>query len=54
MLIFWIQQAWKHLAVVDSVGSDSVSADKSMVNIDADTVLVTELTDAVLFCPASN
>jgi len=49
MFVFWIQQVWKHLAVVDMCRSDSISADESMVDIDADTVLVTVVTDAVLF-----
>ena len=44
---------WKHLAVVDIGRSDSISADESMIDIDADAVLVTVVTDAVLFCPAS-
>jgi hypothetical protein len=38
---------------VDIGESDSVSADKFKVNIDADAVLVTVVTDAVLYCPAS-
>ena len=44
---------WKHLAVVDIGRSDSLSAGESMIDIDADAVLVTVVTDAVLFCPAS-
>ena len=53
MFVFGIQQVWKHLAVVDIGRSDSISADESMVDIDADAVLVTEVTDAVLFDPTS-
>jgi hypothetical protein len=53
MFVFGIQQAWKHLAVVDIGRSDSISADESMIDIDADAVLVTVVTDAVLFCLAS-
>jgi hypothetical protein len=53
MFVFRIQQAWKHLAIVDIGRSDSITADESMVDIDADAVLVTIITDAVLFCPAS-
>ena len=33
--------------------TDSISADESMVDIDADTVLVIVVTDAVLYSPAS-
>jgi len=32
---------------------DIVPADESMINIDVNTVFVTVVTDAVLFCPAS-
>ena len=53
MFVFWIQQAWKHLTVVDIGRSDNISADESMVDIDADAVLVTVVTDAVLFDPTS-
>jgi hypothetical protein len=53
MYVFWIQKAWTHLAIVDICRTDSISADESMVGIDADAVLVTVVTDAVLFCPAS-
>jgi hypothetical protein len=38
---------------VDIGRSDSISADESMVEIDADAVLVTVVTEVVLFCPAS-
>jgi hypothetical protein len=38
---------------VDIGRSDSISADESMVDIDADAVLVTVVTDAVLLYPAS-
>ena len=53
MLFFWIKKAWKHFAFVDICNIDSISADESLVDIDADAVLVTVVTDAVLFCPAS-
>jgi len=53
MFVCWIKQEWKHLAVVDIGRSDSISADQSMVDIDADAILVTVVTYAVLFCPAS-
>ena len=53
VLVFWIKQKWKHLAVVDIGRSDSISAYESMVDIDANTVLVTVVTEAVLLCPAS-
>jgi len=53
MFVFGIQQVWKHLAVVDIGRSDSISADESIFDIDADAVLVTVVTDAVLFCLAS-
>jgi len=53
MFVVGIQQVWKHLAVADIGRSDSILADQSMVNIDADAVLVTVVTDAVLFCKAS-
>jgi hypothetical protein len=54
MFVLGIQQVWKHLAVVDIGRSDSISADKSMIDIDAYAVLVTIVTDAVIFCPASS
>jgi hypothetical protein len=44
---------FEDLAGVDISRSDSISADESMVDIDADAVLVTVVTNAVLFCPAS-
>jgi|LakMenE18May11ns_1017448.scaffolds.fasta_scaffold9708826_2 hypothetical protein len=53
MLFFWIKKAWKHFAFVDICNIDSISADESLVDIDADAVLVTVVTDAVLFGPAS-
>jgi hypothetical protein len=49
MFVFGIQQVWKNLAVVDIDRSDSISADESMVDIDTDAVLVTGVTDAILF-----
>ena len=48
IFVFGIQQAWKHLAVVDIGRSDSISEDESMFDIDADAVLLTVVTDAVL------
>ena len=53
MLIFWIQQPWKQLAVVDIGRCNSITADESMVDIDANTVLVAVVIDVVLLCPAS-
>jgi hypothetical protein len=53
VLIFWIQQAWKHLTVVNIGRSYSISADETMVDIDVDTVLVTVVIDVVLFDPAN-
>jgi len=53
MFVFWIQQEWEHLAVMDIGRSDSIPADESMVDIDANAVFVTVVTDPVLFCPAS-
>jgi len=35
MFIFWIQQAWKHLTVVNIDRSCRISADEFMVDIDA-------------------
>jgi hypothetical protein len=49
MFFFWNQKAWKHFAFVDICNTDSISADESLVDIDADAVLVTVVTDAVLF-----
>ena len=53
MFVFRIQQAWKHLAVVDIGRSDSISTDESMVDIDADAVLVSVVIEAILFQPTS-
>lgn len=52
MLVFWIKQEWKHLAVVDIGRSDSLSAYESMVDIDANTILVAIVIDSILFHPA--
>jgi hypothetical protein len=54
MFAFRIQQAWKHLAVVDIGRSDSISADELIVDIGADAVHITVGTDTVHFCPESN
>jgi len=35
------------------IGGVNISADESMVDIDADTALVSEVTDAAVCCPAS-
>jgi len=53
MFVFGIQKVWKYLAVVDIGRSDSISADESIVDIDADAILVTVVTDAVLSNPTS-
>jgi len=53
MFVFWFQQEWEHLAVVNIGRSDSILADESMVNIDANAVLVAVVTDPILCCPAS-
>ena len=53
MFIFWIQQPWKHLAVMNIGGSNGVAADKTMFNIDADAVLVAVVINAILLDPAS-
>jgi hypothetical protein len=41
MVVFWIEEHREHLTVTDIGGSDSISAVESMVNIDANAVLVT-------------
>jgi len=53
MFVFWIQQEWEHLTVMDIGRSDSITADESMVDINANAVLVTVVIDAVLFASAS-
>ena len=53
MLIVWIKQPWKQLAVVDIGRRNCITADESMVDIDADPVLVAVVIDGVLLCPAS-
>jgi hypothetical protein len=40
------------LAVVSIGGGNGITADKAMVNIDADAVLIAVVVDAVLFDPA--
>ena len=52
MLIFGIQQVWKHLAVMDIGGCHYISTNKAMININADAVLVPIIVDAILFDPA--
>ena len=41
------------MAVVDIGMCNSIMADESMVDIDADTVLIAVVIDVVLLCPAS-
>ena len=53
VLIFRIQQAWEYLVVMDIGRCHSVSTDKSMINVDADAVLVAVMADAILLYPAS-
>ena len=53
MLIFWIKQPWKQLAVVDIGRCNSITADESMVDIDSDIVLVAVVINVILLCPAS-
>jgi hypothetical protein len=53
MFIFWIQQARKHLAVVNIGSCNSISADESIVNIDAFAVFVAVVIDAIFLSPAS-
>ena len=53
VLVFWIKQKWKHLAVVDIGKGNRISMDEAMDNIDANTVLLTVVTEAILLCPAS-
>ena len=49
IFVFGIQPAWKYLAVVYIDRIDSMSADKCMIDIDVYAVLVTVVTEAVLF-----
>jgi hypothetical protein len=53
MFIFWIQQARKHLAVVNIGSCNSIQADDPMIDIDANAVFVAVVIDAILFRPAS-
>ena len=48
VLVFWIKQKWKHLAVVDIGKGNRISMDEAMDNIDANTVLLTVVTEAIL------
>ena len=41
------------MAVVDIGGGNGIAADKAMVDINADAVLVSVIIDAILFDPAS-
>ena len=52
VLVFWIKQKWKHLAVVDIGKGNRISMDEAMDNINADTGLVSEVIDAFLFDPS--
>lgn len=45
MLIFWIKQAWKQLTVVDIGRCKSITADESVVEIDAVTIVVPVVID---------
>jgi hypothetical protein len=49
MFILWIQQARKHLAVVNIGRCNSIPADEPMIDIDANTVFVAVVIDAILF-----
>ena len=42
----------KHLAVVSISGGHGITADKTMVNSDAEAVLIAVVVDSVLFDPA--
>ena len=53
MFIFWIQQPWKHLAVVDFGRRNSISANEPMVDIDANAVLGAVVIDSVFPGPGS-
>jgi hypothetical protein len=53
MFIFWIQQARKHLAVVNIGRCNSIQADDPMIDIDANAVFVAVVIDAILIRPAS-
>lgn len=49
MFVFRLMEEGKHPAVVDISRSNSISADESMVDIYGNTVLVTVVTETVLF-----
>ena len=53
MLIFRIQQAWKHLAVMPMGRGYGISTDEPMAAINADTVLVAIVIKPILFDPAA-
>ena len=53
MFILRIEEVWKHLTVVEIGRSYCISTYKAMVNIDADTVLISVVIGAVLLDPAS-
>ena len=53
MFIFRIKKPWKHLAIMNKNGSNALSAEETIVDVDADAVLVAVVTDAILFAPAS-
>ena len=53
MLIFRIQQAWKHLAVMPMGRGYGISTDEPKADVDADTVLVAIVIKPILFDPAA-
>jgi hypothetical protein len=53
MLIYRIKQTRKHLAVMNIGRGYGISTDEAMININADTVNVSVVIDAILFDPTS-
>ena len=51
-MIFRIQEHWKHLTVMNIGWCHNKASDKTMLGINADTVLVAVVIDAILFHPA--
>jgi len=49
VLIFGVKQARKNLSVIDIGGCNGISTDKTMVDINADAVLVSVIVDANFF-----
>jgi hypothetical protein len=47
MLIFGIKWPWKHLLVMNTSGGNGVAADKVMLGIYVDAVLVAVVIDAI-------